>query len=164
MFDRRQDGARRSGRRLFLPDVWIHLVELPHLAQRAPPEIAVSRSPQIVASYTLDPARRIEARGHLMGQPLVLHEAVLASRLNGLLVQTHGISIAPFEAGDLGQDQCVLVAESRWIVVGPLAQLFPVRRQEVAPPVLLVVRSLLIEGRYRQRRVVKVVDQVGLNY
>ena len=69
-------------------------------------------------------------------------------------------SVSPFEAGDLGRHQCVLVGESRWIVFGPLAQLFPVRRQEFAPPGLLVGRSVLIERRHRQRGVVKVVEQL----
>jgi len=48
-------------------------------------------------------------RGYLMGHALVLDEAVLASRLNGLLVQTHCIGVSPFEAGDLGRHQRVLV-------------------------------------------------------
>ena len=87
---------------------------------------------------------------------------MLASRLNGLLVQTHGVEVSPFEAGDLGRHQRVLVAERRWIVVGPLAQLFAVRRQEVAPPGLLVGRRVLIERRHRQRGVVEVVEQLDL--
>ena len=117
-----------------LAQVRMELLELPDLALGAPAEIAVPCVPQIGVGNRLEAARRIEPRGHLMGQRLVLHEAVLTGRLNGLLVQTHGVGVPPFEAGDLGRHQCVFVAESRWIDFGPLAQLFLVRRQEVAPP------------------------------
>ena len=106
----------------------------------------------------LEAARRVEPRGHLMGQRFVLDEAVLVTRLNRLLVQTHGVEVSPFEAGDLGRHQCVLVGERRRVGFGPLVQLFPVRRQEVAPPRLLVGRSLLIERRHRQRGVQKVIE------
>jgi hypothetical protein len=62
----------------------------------------------------------------------------------------------------ISADTSVLVGECRWIVFGPLAQLFPVRRQEVAPRLLLVGGSLLIERRHRQRGVVEVVERLDL--
>ena len=151
-----QGGGRRRGG--VLAELRVGLLELPDLAQGAPAEITVPCVPQIGLGDGLEAARRVEPRGHLMGQAFVLHEAVLASRLNGLLVQSHGIDVASFEAGDLGRHQGVLVGERRRVGFGPLAQLFPVRRQEVAPPGLLVGRSLLIERRHRQRGVVKVVE------
>ena len=97
-----------------------------------------------------------------MGEALVLHKTVVAGRLNRLLVQPHCIGVSPFEAGDLGQHQCVLVAESRWIGFGPLAQLLLVRRQEFAPRLLLVGRRVLIACRHRQRGIIKVVEQLDL--
>ena len=97
-----------------------------------------------------------------MGQALVLRETVVTGRSNGLLVQTHRVGVSPFETGDLGRHQRVLVGESRWIVVGPFAQSFPVRRQEVAPPGLLVGRAVLIEHRDGKRCVVKVVEQLDV--
>src|SRR5207247_973606 len=69
---------------------------------------------------------------------------------------------SPFVAGYLGQRQCVLFAESRWIGFGPLAQLLPVRRQEFAPRLLLVGRRVLIACRHRQRGIIKVVEQLDL--
>ena len=117
----------------FLVQVRVAFVELLHLAERAPAVVAVPRVAQIGVGNRLEAARQVEPRGHLMGQRLVLDEAVLASRLNGLLVQLHRIDVASFDAGDLGRHQRVLVGERRWIVFGPLAQLFPVRRQEFAP-------------------------------
>src|SRR6266850_5145618 len=133
-------------------------IELPHLAVGAPAEITVPGIPEIGVGDSLDTARGVEPRRQLMGQALVLHEAVLASRSNGLLVQTHCIGVSPFEAGDLGRYQGVLIGESRRVVYGPLAQLLPVRRQEFAPLSLLVGRRVLVARRHRQRGVVKVVE------
>ena len=136
--DRRANGS--GGRRGdgCVAQMRMKLFELSHLAECAPAKIAAPRLPQTGMRNGLDPARRIELGGHFMGEALVLHEAVLASRLSGLLIETHGIGVSPFEAGDLGRYQRVFVAEGRRIVVGPFAQMLPVRRQEFAPFVLLV--------------------------
>src|SRR6195256_6832492 len=58
------------------------LFELPHLSGRAPAKVAAPRLPQIRAGERIEAARRVEARGHLMGKALVLHEAVLARRVD----------------------------------------------------------------------------------
>src|SRR5258708_35968444 len=97
-----------------------------------------------------------------MGEALVLNEAVFASELNGVLVQSYGIGVPTFDARELCRHQSVLVGERRWIVFSPLAQLFPMRRQEVAPPGLLVSITLLIESRHRQRGIIAVVEQLDL--
>src|SRR5258705_11532106 len=123
-------------------------IELPHLAVRAPAEITVPGVPEIGIGEGFETARRVEPRGHLMGQALVLYEAVVASRSNGLLVETHGVRVSPLKAGDLGRHQGVLVGERRWIVFGPLAQLLPVRRQEFAPLVLPVEWGGVVGRRY----------------
>jgi hypothetical protein len=133
------------------------LFELPHLADRAPAQVTVPRVPQTGVGDRPDAARRVEPRGHLMSHAFVLHETVLASRQNGLLVQTHGIGVTPFEAGDLGRHQGVFVTERRWIVVDPLAQLFAVRGQEAAPLALLVERGGLVGSRDSERAVVVVI-------
>src|SRR6267143_4421921 len=96
-------------------------------------------------SDRLKAVRRVEPCGHLMGKRFVLDEAVLASRLNGLLVQLHRVEGAAFNAGDLSRHQRELVTKSWWKILCPLAQLLLVRRQEVAPHVLLVGRRVLIE-------------------
>src|SRR5260370_42580993 len=46
-----------------------------------------------------------------MGQRFVLKEAVLVSRLNGLIVQAHCVKISPLDTGDLGRHQGVLVSQ-----------------------------------------------------
>ncbi len=133
-------------------------LELPHLAEPAPAQIALPRVSQICVGNALHASRRVKPCGYLMGDALVLDEAVLASGLNGLLVETHGIGVPTFDARELCRHQSVLVGERRWIVFGPLAQLFPMRRQEVAPPALLLCRRVLIERRHRQCGVVIVVE------
>jgi hypothetical protein len=56
---------------------------------RPPPqEIAGSRVPQISLRNRLEAERCIEISRKLVGESLVLEEAVVASRSNGLLVQT----------------------------------------------------------------------------
>ena len=115
-------------------------IELPHFAVGAPAEIAVPRVPYIGVGNALDAARRVELCCHLVGHAFVLHKTMLAGRANGLLVKAHGIGVSPFETSDLGQYQLVLVCERRWIVFGPLAQLFLVRGQQFAPRLLLIGR------------------------
>src|SRR5258708_40153843 len=144
MFSRRGDCGRGRGTISFLMQMRVVFVELLHLPMRAPAVVAVPRVAEIGVAVRLEAARQIEPRGHFISQRFVLYEAVLASRLNRLLVQLHRVEGASFEAGDLSRDQCVLVGESRWVVFGPLAQLVPVCRQAFAPPSLLGGRSILI--------------------
>src|ERR1700716_3785037 len=105
------------------------------------------------------PAGKIKACSKLVRDGFVLDEAILARQLNGLFVQAHGVGVTPFEARDLGRYERMLVAESRWIALGPLAQLRLVRREAVAPAIPLVGRSVLIEPRHGQRGVVVIVEQ-----
>src|ERR1700680_1578154 len=113
---------------------------------------------QIGVGDALDAARGVESRGRLVGHALILRETVLTSRFYRLLVQLHGVAVPPFEAGGFGRHEGMLFAEPRWIVVGPLAQLFLMRRQELVPIVLLVGRSLVIACRHCQGGIVEVVE------
>src|SRR5260370_9143144 len=89
------------------------------------------------------PAGNIEACRKLVRDGLVLDEAVLARQLNGLFVQAHRVGATPFEARDLGRHERMLVTESRWIALRPLARLRLWRRQPVAPATPLVGTSVL---------------------
>src|SRR5229473_1529024 len=110
------------GRRIsLLLQVRVASVELVHLAEGAPTVVAVPRASEIGVAGRFDAARQLVPRRQLMGQALVLDEAVLTRQVDSLLVQTHGIGVSIFEARDLGRYQLVLVGESRWIVFGPLA-------------------------------------------
>src|ERR1700733_9459926 len=127
---------------------WVAFVELLHLAGRAPAVVAVPRVAQIHVRDCFETACRVEPGCYLMSDALVLNEAVLASGLNGLLVQTHGIGVPTFDARDLGRYQSVLVGEGWRIVFGPLAKLFPVYRQQFTPPCLLVGKNVLVPCRH----------------
>ena len=65
----------------------MELIELPHLAIGAPTEVAVAGIPQIAMRDLLEAARRIEACGKLVGERLVVHEAVVAGGADGLFVE-----------------------------------------------------------------------------
>ncbi len=162
VLDGRTDHRGRRSASRFLAQPRVALLELPHLAQRAPAKIVVARVAQVGVGDGLKAARRVEARGQLMGQAFVLDETAFVSRSNGVFVPAHGVGVSSFKARDLGRHQCVLVAESGWIVVGPLAQLLKVGRQDVVPLGLLVAGGVLVERRDRQCRVVRVVEQIDL--
>src|SRR3984957_4206069 len=140
----------------------MELFELPDLSLGAPAKVAIARVTQIDVGYTVNAARTIAPSGHFKGHYYVLNEAVVVGGSKGLLVQTHGGGVSPLELGDLGRHQGRLVAEGRWIVVCPFAQLFAVHGQKLAPTCLLVRGRILIERGHRQRGVVKVVEQLDL--
>src|ERR1700733_6577852 len=96
------------------------LFELPHLAGRAPTQIAAPRFTHTGPGDRIEVARREESRGQFMGQALVLHETVLSGRANGLFVHTHCIGVSPLDASDLSRHQSVSVGERRWKICGPL--------------------------------------------
>ena len=79
----------------------------------------------------LEAARQVEPRGRLMGQALVLDEAVLTGRLSGLLVQVHRVEGAVFEASDLGGDQRRTVREILGTVLRPHFELLVVGGQRL---------------------------------
>src|SRR5258708_20161708 len=81
------------------------LFELPRLAERAPAKIAAPRLPQIGVGERIEAARRVEPRGYLMGQALVLHEAVLARRVDGLFVEALGVQFALFQTPEFAANQ-----------------------------------------------------------
>src|SRR2546423_8848610 len=87
---------------------------------------------------------------------------MLMSRSNRLFVQMHRIRVSSLDAGDLGQQQRVLVAEGRGVGVRPLAQLLAVCGEKLAPRCLLDGGTCLEQRRYRERRVMEVVEQLDL--
>ena len=158
--DRRADCGGDRSRKVFLVQARVAFVELLHLTERAPAVVAVTGAAKIGVADRFDAAGQVVSRRDFMGQALILHEAVFTRQMDSLLVQLHGVGVSLFEAGDLGRDQCVLVGERRWIVFGPLAQLFPMRQQEVAPGLLLVGRRVLIACRRRHCGIIDVVEHV----
>src|SRR6202011_5650006 len=104
-------------RDLYVAKLRMKLFELPHLAKRAPPKIAVPRVSQIGVGDGLEAARRVEARGQLMGQALVLDEAVLARRVDGLFVEALGVQFPRFQTRELGATHSRPVLHMRRTVV-----------------------------------------------
>src|SRR5260370_16503544 len=92
----------------------------------------------------LQAARRVEPRGHFIGEALILDEALFARQHDSLLVMAHGLEISAFEASDIGQYQRGLISLSRWIVFGPFARSIPSQVPELPPPLLLIRRTVLI--------------------
>ncbi len=77
MFDRRRpDRARRSGRGLFRSEARIQLIELPHLAVGSPAQVAVAGVAQVELGELVEAARPVEGGRALIGDRLVVDEAV----------------------------------------------------------------------------------------
>src|SRR5258705_4531403 len=98
---------------LFRSQLRVKFIKLLYLAERAPAAIAVPRVTQVRIADRRETACQIIARRQLVGKRFILDEAMLASRLNGVLIQMHRIGVSPFDAGDLGRHDSVLVGESR---------------------------------------------------
>src|SRR5260370_37712873 len=122
-----EDAEGRGGRRRFQVQPRVTLGELPHFAERAPPKIAVPRVSQIGVGDGLKAARRVEARGQLIDQALVLDEAVLARRVDGLFVEALGVQFPLFQTRELGANQCRPVCKRCRTVVCPDRYLLEMR-------------------------------------
>src|SRR6516162_10502860 len=105
LFDRRLDRARWTRRPLVLPQSRMELIELPHLSVGSPSEIAGSGLPQISVCDRLEAARRVEAGSQLVGERLVVDEAVCPCRRDGALVKVHGLERASLDTGNLSADE-----------------------------------------------------------
>src|SRR6202789_3093706 len=106
---------------------------------------------------------RIDPRGDLISQRLILDEAVLTRQADSLVIETHCVGVSPFEAGDLSRHQRVLVGKRRWVDFGPCAQLFNVCCQQVVPRLLLIGGYILIACSHRQREIIEVVEQLKMS-
>jgi hypothetical protein len=95
LLNRRADRGSGSRRRL-VSNFTVALVELPHLAERAPAKIAAPRVAQIGVGDGLEATRRVESRCHLMGEAFVLVDLYRRSP-----VRTRGFegAIIPAEKG-----------------------------------------------------------------
>jgi hypothetical protein len=86
VFDGRRNRTRYTGGWLILSEPWIQLIDLPHLAGRAPARIAVTSFSQIRIENGLEATCFMEASGQLVSNRLVVDKAVFARRANGLFV------------------------------------------------------------------------------
>src|SRR6202040_1884173 len=104
--DGRANGRGVRHRHWCLAEMRMKLFELPHLAEPAPAQVTAPRLPQIRPGDRIEAARRVEPRGYLMGEALVLHEAVLARRADGRFVETLGVQFALIQTREFGANQC----------------------------------------------------------
>ena len=89
----------------------VAFVELLHLAERAPTVVAIPRVAEIGVGDILKAARRIEPRGQLIGESLVLDKAVLAPQPNCLFIEAFCVETPVFDAGYLRRDQSMAILE-----------------------------------------------------
>src|ERR1700758_3459307 len=131
----------------------MELVELPYLAIGAPAQIAVTGVSQVEMRDLLETARRIKARGKLVGDRLVVNKVVCAGRADGQFVELLGTDHAPFEAGDLGARQGRTVFEILGANLRPYLKLFVVRGQGVEMLLSLVKRCGIAVRRVGKRTI-----------
>ena len=129
------------------------LIELPHLAIGSPAGVTGAGFPQVRLGELVESARPVEGGSALIGDRLVVHEAVGAGRVDGLLVQPLGVELAAVEAGDLGADQRGAVGEVLRAVASPLLELAVVAGQGLEMPRPLRGRGRVAECGPRQRGV-----------
>src|SRR5262245_8896578 len=138
MLDRREDRARPTGSRLFIPEVRIQLIELAHLAVGSPTQIAVPGAPQIRMGDFLETTRRVEARGEVIGKRLIVDKAVCLCREDRLFVKMLSVDCAAFYSCDFRAHQCGPVFEVLWAILRPYFELPLVSCQSLEMPLSLV--------------------------
>src|SRR5271154_4255032 len=89
----------------------VALVELLHLTERAPTVVAFPRFAGIGIGYSPKAARRVEPRGQLIGESLVLDKAALAPQPNCLFIEAFCVETPVFDAGYLRRDQSMAILE-----------------------------------------------------
>src|SRR3954470_14044826 len=129
----------------------MELVELPYLAICAPADVAVPGLAHVDARDLLEPAGRVEARGQLVGERLVVNEPVRMRGANRLFVEMLRVERAAVEARDLGTYQRRAVLEILRTVLGPDGKLSLVARQRSELFPALVARGRLAGRGTRQR-------------
>ncbi len=97
----------------------VGLIQLPYLAVGPPTQIAVPGVPKVRLGDGLEATCRVEPRSELACDPFVLNEPVLPSQPNGLFIETLGVKLSAFDAGDLGTDQRGSICEVLGAVMGP---------------------------------------------
>ena len=88
-----------------LDELRVESLELLHLAVCSPAHIAGPRLAEVELGELLVSSRAVEFRRQLVGEGLVLDEAVIARRADGLLVEALGVELPAFDACDLSADE-----------------------------------------------------------
>src|SRR6202034_1461908 len=143
----------RRGRGPFPLQVRVAFVELLHLAMGAPAVIAISRVTEIGVGDSLKAARCMEPRGQLIGESLVLDEAVLARQSNSLFVEAFCVETPIFDAGYLRRDQSIAILEILGAGLRPDFKLLVMLFQFCQKPRSIVDRGIVVVRRPSQRAI-----------
>src|SRR5262245_45679822 len=127
-------------------EIGILRLELADLANGAPLPVAVASTLQAGPCNPIEPAVGVEARGDLVGEGFVVDKSVVAGGANGLLVKSHRVRIAPFDARNPPSDQECPVLEVLWAVPGPHLELPVVHTERFE-----VLAALISGGRLAKR-------------
>src|SRR5258707_2692090 len=123
---------------MFMSEVRIDSVELPHLSYGPRPETAVAGDREIQVRDLLEPARRVKARSQFVSKRLVVNKTICAGRADRLLVETLSIELAAFDPRDLSAHECSAVLEILRAVFSPDGNLFAmIRKRRQMPGSLL---------------------------
>ncbi len=101
--------------------------ELAHLSVRTQPKVAVSRILQIGSRDRLKAAPRVKVGSQLLGQRLVLNEAVFLCRINGAFIELFRLEMTAFDAGQLRRHQELPILKVLGAGLRPEFQLLQVR-------------------------------------
>src|ERR1700720_509980 len=156
LLNRRADRASRSRYWRFFPEVWIRLFKLANLPCGFPTEITVPGVSHVRMGDRFKTTRRVEARGQLVGERLIVDKAVGAGRADGLFVEALGIEFAALNACNLRTNQRAAVREILRTIFCPYFQLSVVRVQSLEM-LLSLVRRCGVPGCGAGQRAVKVI-------
>src|SRR5260370_8977642 len=145
--DGRANGSGGRCRDWCVAQMWMMLLELPHVAIGSPAKIAVAGVLQIHTGDLLEATRRVEAGSQFIGERLMVNKAVGVSRADGLFVEAHyPVKIATVEASNLGADQRGAVLEILRAIRRPHLQLIVMRRKSLHGLLLLSARRGIAAG------------------
>ena len=82
------------------------LIELAHFGFGTPADIAGSGLQKIDLRYFIEAVCRIESRGELVCDRLIMDEAVGGCRADSLFVKAHRLKFTPLEASGFRSNQC----------------------------------------------------------
>ena len=109
----------------------VAFVELLYFSVGSPTVVAVPRIPEIGVGERLEAARRVKARGDLIGERLIMDKAVRAGRTDRLFVQALCIQLSAFDARNLRPHQRGAVFEILRAMFRPYLELFVVNSESI---------------------------------
>src|SRR5262249_14949857 len=98
----------------------------------SPARVTVARLAQIDSGKIFQAPRRVKAGSQLVGERLVVDEAVCACRRDGALVKGHCVLLPALDARKLRRGQCGAAAECDGRIFAERSELRKVRRELLA--------------------------------